>query len=124
MKTVEGAELSDKQLSVLEPGESLTFAARPDYATVGMGAHWSSPLLLLTDQRLILSKDRLFGRPRADHAVSWPHVETVEGSLWNGGGPKIQLIVSTSSHSIEMIVQPLYAVEVESAVRGGYMRLR
>src|SRR3569833_1898954 len=48
-------------------------------ASVGMAALWSSPLLLLTVHRLLLSLDRLFGRPRAVHAVSWPHVESVEG---------------------------------------------
>jgi hypothetical protein len=115
--TIEGSQVTDKELRVLESGETPRFSARPDYATVGLGSHWMSPLLLLTDRRLLVSKDRLFGTPRADFAVQWSAVSDVNGMLWNGGGPKIQLIVSSAKDTLELIVEPQYAPSIESTIR-------
>ena len=121
MRTVEGTELGAKDLAMLDAGEEPTFAARPTFATVGAGGHWSTPLLVLTTRRLVLSKDRLLGKPKADFAVSWPEVRAVSGELWNGGGPQIQLIVDTARAQVELIVPPEHAVDVESAIRSGYL---
>lgn len=122
MDTVEGGRLAEKELAaLLQPGESGVFAARPSYATVGHGANWAMPLLLLTDKRLIISKDKLIGKRKADHSVAWSEVTTVSGELWNGGGPQIQLIVQCTQGDIELIVQPQWAVDVESAIRSGYL---
>ena len=98
-----------------------TKASGLTFATVGAGGHWSTPLLVLTTRRLVLSKDRLFGKPKADFAVSWPEVRAVSGELWNGGGPQIQLIVDTARAQVELIVPPEHAVDVESAIRSGYL---
>jgi hypothetical protein len=126
MNTIEGATVPTKALAILESGESARFAARPDYATVSVGDNWSGALLLLTDQRLILVKDRLFGKPRADFQIPWRDVQRVEGELWKGGGPKIQLHVhnSQTSDPIELIVRPEHAVDVESAIRSGYIDIK
>jgi hypothetical protein len=122
VKTVEGGELTSKELGLLDASETPTFAARPSYATVGGGAHWNMPLLLLTDRRLIISKDKLVGKRKADFAVPWSEVSNVSGELWKGGGPQIQLIVRSQRGDVELIVQPQYAVDVESAIRAGYLR--
>jgi hypothetical protein len=124
VQTIEGNELTDRDMGLLERGERPVFAARPSYATVAGGPHWSAPLMLLTDRRMMISKEKLFGRPKADFAVPWTSVGTVDGQLWNGGGPKIQLLVNTDRGVIELIVPPEYASEVESAIRRGYLDAR
>jgi hypothetical protein len=122
LESVEGYEVSSKQLGLLDDGETASFAARPSYATVRIGSHWSSPLLLLTDRRLVISKDRAFGKPKADFSAPWAEIHGVSGSLWNGGGPQIQLVVQSTRGEIELIVEPLHAVDVESAIRRGYLQ--
>jgi hypothetical protein len=89
-------------------------------ATVGLGDHWGSALLLLSDRRLVLSRSRIVRRPRVDFAVDWSSVTTVQGELWNGGGPMIQLVVQTRRYDVELIVDTQYAVDVESAIRSSY----
>lgn len=121
MQTVEGHKLTEKQLSFIEPGETPIFAAHPSYVTVGGGANWAIPLLLLTDRRMVVSKERLMGKPKADFTAKWSDVSSVKGQLWNGGGPQIQLLVQTRGASVELIVQPQHAVDVESAIRAGYL---
>lgn len=124
MQTVEGHELTNKDLSLIASNETPTFAARPSYVTVGAGAHWTTPLLLLTNRRLLISKDRLMGKPKADFSAEWPDISNVRGELWNGGGPQIQLLVQTRRTSVELIVQPQHAVDVESAIRAGYLKTK
>lgn len=125
MQTVEGHELTNKDLSLLAANETPTFAARPSYATVGAGGtHWTTPLLLLTDRRLMISKDRLVGKPKVDFSADWSDISSVRGELWNGGGPQIQLLVQTKRVSVELIVQPQHAVDVESAIRAGYLNTK
>jgi hypothetical protein len=121
MNTVEGGPVSAKELSLLEPGENPTFAARPSYATIREGDHWSLPLLLLTDRRLVISKEKVIGRRKIDLSVAWSEVAGVHGELWNGGGPQIQLIIDTNQDGIELIVAAEHAVDVESAVRSSYL---
>ena len=122
MRTVEGNELTGKDLALLEPDENPTFAARPSFATVAGGKHWSLPLLLLTDRRMLISKDKLLGKRKPDFSVAWSEVAGVSGELWKGGGPQIELIVRSSRGDVELIVLPEHAVEVESAIRAGYLR--
>ena len=126
MKTVEGTEVSGKVLALLGAGESATFAARPAYATVRSGVNCSGAVLLLTSRRMLIIKDRVFGKPKADFAVDWTEVIRVEGSLWKGGGPKIQLLVfnSRTREPVELIVAPQHAAVVESAIRSGYLDTR
>ena len=92
MRTIEGHALTNKELRVIEPGEEPEFAARPMFATINDGEHWQGPLLLLTDRRLVISKDKLIGRPKADFTADWSEVSKVSGEPWNGGGPLIQLV--------------------------------
>jgi len=124
MKTVEGGELTGKQLALIEPSEAPRFAARPAFATVNDGEHWAHPVLLLTDRRLIISKDKLIGKPKADFSADWADVSTVRGELWHGGPAMVQLMVKTRYASIELIVETLYAADVEAAVRSGYIDMR
>ena len=118
MRTVEGGQLSAKELALIEPDEAATFAARPSAATVGTGAHWDNPLLLLTDRRLVISKERFLGKRKADFAIDWSGVETVSGEP---GGSQIRLTVRTVRGNVELSVRPQHAVEVESAIRTGYL---
>jgi hypothetical protein len=124
MHPIKGHALTKKELGLIEPGEEPVFAARPMFATVNDGEHWQGPLLLLTDRRLVISKDKLIGRPKADFTADWSEVSKVRGEPWNGGGPLIQLIVQTNRASVELIMQPQDAVEVESAIRNGYSNRR
>jgi hypothetical protein len=89
MRTIEGGELTAKDLGLLEPGEAATFAARPSYATVRPGDHWSMPLLLLTNRRMLISRDKLLGKRKIDFGALWSEVIGVSGELWKGGGPQI-----------------------------------
>lgn len=124
MQTVEGREVDAKPLALLDSDENPVFAAHPKYVTARRGQHWNNALLLLTDRRLLIARDKQFGRAKADFAASWGQISSVQGELWNGGGPDIQLLISTAvaSAPIEVIVKPEYAVEVESAIRAGYLR--
>jgi hypothetical protein len=119
MQLADGRELGQKFLSCLEPGETPTFAAWLMNATVNGGSSWSIPLLLLTSHRLIISKEKLLGRPKADFAVAWPGVSTVgSGSIALHG---IELIVTTTRVTVSVVVRSEHAVEVESAIRAGYL---
>lgn len=122
MRTIEGGELTAKELGLLDEGEVARFAARPSYATVQGGANWQMPLLLLTDRRLVISKEKLVGKRKADFQAGWSEVHSVRGELWNGGGPQIALYATTARGEVELIVQPQLAVDVESAIRTGYLR--
>lgn len=122
MQTINGAELAAKYLSCLEAGETPTFAAWLEFASVNGGADWKHPLLLLTSHRLIISKEKLLGRPSADFAVTWPEVSTVRGGPWHGAyNPLIQLDVTTVRGNLALPVQTVYASDVESAIRAGYI---
>lgn len=119
MKTVEGRELTEKQLALMEPGEIPTFAVGLSFATVGDGATWKMPLLLLTDRRFIISKDKLLGKPKADFATAWLDVSTVRsGSITPYF---IELIVQTARGNISVVSLSQYAAEVEGAIREGYL---
>jgi hypothetical protein len=119
MKMVTGQELTAKQLTLIEPGEIPTFAAWLMNARVRAGENWSIPLLLLTNRRLIISKEKLLGKPKANFAIAWSEVSTVgSGSITPNA---IELIVTTARGAISVVVSPQYAVEVESAIRAGYL---
>ena len=119
MKTIEGRELTEKQLAIIEPGEIPTFASGLSFATVGDGNTWKMPLLLLTNRRFIISKDKLLGKPKADFVTAWPNVSTVgSGSITPYF---IELIVQTARGSISVVALSQYAAEVEAAIRAGYL---
>jgi hypothetical protein len=119
MKTVEGRELTEKQLAIIEPGEIPTFASGLSFATVGDGNTWKMPLLLLTNRRFIISKDKLLGKPKADFAAAWPNVSNVgSGSITPYF---IELIVQTARGSISVVALSQYAADVEAAIRAGYL---
>lgn len=119
MKTVEGRELTEKQLAIIEPGEIPIFATLLSFATVDDGNLWKMPLLLLTNRRFIISKDKLLGKPKADFAAVWPDVSTVgSGSITP---VFIELIVQTARGPISVVALSQYAAEVEAAIRTGYL---
>lgn len=126
MRTVEGIEVGHRISSILAPGEAIRFAARPSYVTVRAGVHWSNATLLTTDRRLLVVRDRRFGRSKADLELQWEDVRTIEGALWKGGGPKIQLLIHLmrATQPVELIVDPEYAAKIETAVRTGYLDRR
>ncbi|MGH3155113.1 MAG: hypothetical protein ACRDNF_00845 [Streptosporangiaceae bacterium] len=122
MQTIEGSELAAKYLSCLEPGETPTFATWLEFASVNGAADWKRPLLLLTSQRLIISKEKLFGKPKADFTITWPEVSSVSGGPWHGTyNPLIQLDVQTRRGALALPVKNVHAVDVESAIRAGYL---
>jgi hypothetical protein len=121
LKAVQGFELTAKDLSVLAPGESAQFAARVPWVYLN-AAELREPLLVLTDQRLIITGQRLLGKRKADFAAPWREVRTVDSGPWHGTfNPLIQLDVQTSRGTVGLAVQTLYAADVESAVRAGYL---
>jgi hypothetical protein len=121
VQTIEGSELSAKFLSCLEPGETPTFAAWLEFASVNGGADWKHPLLLLTSHRLIISKEKLLGKPKPDFAIAWSEVSTVSGGPWHGTyNPLIQLDVQTLRGTLSLPVNNVHAVDIESAIRAGY----
>jgi hypothetical protein len=124
VKTIEGYDIDRKTLTVIGADETAVFAARPSFATVHPGVHWDASTLLLTDQRMIITKDRLLGKAKADFGVEWAAVRSVQGTLWNGGGPQIQLLVfnAQTAQPVELIVQPQHATDIESAIRAGYLK--
>ena len=122
MQILGGPELNAKYLSLLAPSETPAFAVLLAFASVGGGTDWRSPVLLLTNQRLIISKERLLGKPKADFAIAWPEVSTVDSVPWNGTyNPLIQLDVRTSRGIVSLPVRTLYASDTESAIRAGYL---
>jgi hypothetical protein len=84
VETIEGGPVSARELAFLAQDEKALFAARPSYATVNDGDHWNMPLLLVTDRRMVISKEKLFGKPKADFSAPWSELGPVAGELWNG----------------------------------------
>jgi hypothetical protein len=122
VNTVEGSELAAKYLSCLEPGETPRFAAWLEFASVGGGADWKHPLLLLTSHRLIISKEKLFGKPQADFAITWLEISTVSSRPWYGAySPLIQLNVQTLQGALALPVKNVHAADIEGAIRAGYL---
>jgi hypothetical protein len=119
VETVDGHQLTARDFVLLQERERLAAAARPWRVAVGSEPHWPTPLLLLTDRRLVVSKDRRIGRRRADFEAEWSAVSSVSEPLWNGG-QGIQLLLYASSTLLELILQPRYAAVIESVIRAGY----
>ena len=77
------------------------------------------PLLLLTNRRFIISKEKLLGKPKANFETAWPDVSTVgSGSITPYF---IELIVQTARGTISVVALSQYAAEVEAAIRAGYL---
>ena len=118
MQTVEGFKLSAKQVSWLGPDETLTFAVRLAFASVNGASDWREPLLILTNTRLVISKNKMFGAHKADYAVPWSEVSAVSNGPWHGAfNPLIQLDVRTARGVLMLPVANIYATEVENAIR-------
>lgn len=122
MQTIEGYDLAAKYLACLEPGEVATLAAWPEFASVNGTADWKHPLLLLTSKRLILVREKRFGKPSADFAITWPEVSRVSSGPWHGAfNPLIELEVQILRGALALAVQTAQAVDIESAIRAGYL---
>jgi hypothetical protein len=122
MQTVEGRDLTAKELSLVGGDETPTFAARPTFVTVGRGQPITAPLLLLTSKRLVIARDKIIGKLRADYSADWSDVLSVAGQLWRGSGPQIELLVRARPADLQLVVQAIHAVDIESAIRHGYLR--
>jgi hypothetical protein len=73
---------------------------------------------------MLISKDRWF-KPRIDFEVDWSNVSSVEGTL-SETGRSIRLLVRdiNGAELVEFVVTNQYAVQVESAIRSGYVNAR
>jgi hypothetical protein len=121
-QTIGDVAVSARELALLEAGETPKHAWRPLHATGAGGERWDHPLLLLTNRRMLLIKDRLFGKPRADYAVAWPDVHRVSGDGWNGSFAYIQLDVQSAAGDFSLVMTPTHAADAEAAIRAGYVR--
>lgn len=119
MQSIEGEPLGSKKIPALETGETATFAARPDQITLPGGEPWQSPLLLLTDKRFIVSKNRLLGKAKIDYEVPWTEVHRVVSESQED--LTVQLLVRSEHGEIELIVPPKNASDVNAAIRKGYL---
>jgi hypothetical protein len=120
-RTIGDIAISAKELALLEPGETPNHAWRPIHATVVGVERWDQPLMLLTDRRLLLIKDRLFGKPRADYAAAWPDVHRVSGDGWNGSFAYIQLDVQSAAGNLALVMTPTHAADAEGAIRAAHL---
>ena len=121
MKAIQGFELTAKDLSVVGSDKRARLAARIAWVYVN-GSELRESLLILTDRRLIICKQRLLGKPKADFAVTWPEVVTVSSGPWRGTyNPLIQLDVQTKRGTVGLAVETLHAPDVEGAIREGYL---
>lgn len=121
METVEGFPVGNAEAALVPGSERLIFAARP-IRIFRPGGYWSAPTLLLTDARMIVSKSRALGKRRDDVNVAWSDIRRVSGQPWNGYGPPIELTVATTTGDLVFLAEPVYAVDIESAIRSGYLR--
>jgi hypothetical protein len=118
MQLVDGSEISSQDLTYLAPGEVPTFGVWLHNALVN-GKDWRIPLLLLTNCRFIISRERMIGKPRADLALAWADVSTIgSGSITPS---MIELIVTTTAGPLPIITPAQYAAEIEGAIRSGYL---
>src|SRR4051794_40889750 len=105
-------ELTRKQMALLDTGENVVLAYRPLEAKVD-GATWQVPTLVCTDRRIIVTKDKLIGKPRAEYEAPFASVSEVRGEPWWGGSAgTILLTVEASVGAIALVVKPEDAVDV------------
>lgn len=84
LDNLEGGPVEPSSLAVLEAGEEPEFGSHPPEVLVGP-QQWKLPLLLLTDRRFMVVKERLFGKPRVEFEVGWGDVGNVAGRLAPSG---------------------------------------
>lgn len=113
--------VSAKELALLDLGETPKHAWRPIHAVVA-GERWDHPLLLLTDRRMFLIKERLFGKVRADYVAAWRDVNRVSGDGWLGSFVYIQLDVQSAAGDLALVMSPEKAADAEGAIRAGYLQ--
>jgi hypothetical protein len=125
MKSIDGTKVDDSILALLEPGECAVASARPNYSIAHPGKEWIRAALVLTDRRLLIAKDRLFGKPKVDFSLNWADVTRVDVvSFWRGSDKLMQLLVhnSRTREPVELIVETEYVVAVESAITAQYLK--
>lgn len=123
MRGFDGSSVPETSFGFLRPGEVIDSAARPSYAIVGGGDWWDIPFLLLTNQRLVVSRAPLFGKPKLNYSCDWGEVLSVTGQLWNGTGPKVQVLVQSSQPVLELLDEPMRAYDIETNIRSAYSTL-
>lgn len=112
------AQLSEKDRKVLNSGEAVVYAMRPLEGDVS-GKQHVIPLLLLTDQRILLCKETLMRGPKIVFEAGWIDVNAIDGEPGYTAG-RIRFHVATTYGQLSFDVPAEIASEVESAVREGY----
>src|SRR5690348_14945164 len=77
MRSIEGELLGSKRIPALGPDETATLAVWTEHITPPGSAPLQAPLLVLTDKRFIVSKNRRVGKPKIDFEVPWTEVHRV-----------------------------------------------
>lgn len=108
--------------ALLEAGEEPRFETRPPEVLLE-GRKLNMPVLLLTDRRLIVARERPFGKPRLEFEVAWEAVGDVEGQLASSG-MRIELVLPTSKGTLMIRTFTKDGSDVEAAIRNGYLHLR
>lgn len=138
MRSIEGELLGSKKIPALSPDETATLAARPEHITLPGSTPWHSPLLLLTDKRFIVSKNRRVGKAKIDFEVPWTEVHRVVSEsqdmttqldesedtttqLDESQVMTTQLIVRSEHGEIQLVVRSQNASDVNAAIRKGYL---
>jgi hypothetical protein len=138
MRSVEGELLGSKKIPALGPDETATLATRPEHVTPPGSEPWQAPLLLLTDKRFIVSKNRRAGKPKIDFEVPWTEIHRVVSESQNmtirldeaqeltAGLDEAQdvttrLIVRSEPGEIELVVRSQDASDLNAAIRKGYL---
>lgn len=116
MPTIEGRELAAKFLGLLKEREAgADVRSVAGLETISIDEHWNDALLLVTDRRLLVSKDRLFGRAKLDFPVRWRQVNNVMNSRrteLSRGSSSLPFTVRVL-YQPDSIVQPKYAVQID-----------
>jgi hypothetical protein len=138
MQSIEGEQLSSKKVPALGPDETATLAARPERIIPPGSEPWESPLLLLTDKRFIVSKNRRIGKAKIDFEVPWTQVHRVAAESQNlaaeledyqdtttqvdeSQATTTQLIVRSEHGEIQLVIRSQNTSEVTAAIRKGYL---
>jgi hypothetical protein len=138
MRSIEGEMIASKKIPALGPDETATLAARPEHIALPGGEPWLSPLLLLTDKRFIVSKNRRLGKAKIDFEVPWTQVHRVVAESPGmiipldesddtttppdeSQATTTQLIVRSEHGEIQLAVRSQNASDVNAAIRKGYL---
>jgi hypothetical protein len=123
MGAEDSIELSGKQLQLLDGAEKVIYAKRCDRAMLG-ATRIDIPLVILTTERFMAAKEKMFGGPEVQIAVPWGSVTRASGEPWNGDMMKIAITFDSSEGQVVVLDEPLVAYELETRGRSLYVEHR